>query len=596
MPNAASRHACAMGALLLVAGGVLPYTAPLSAQTRVQSQTPAPRYKGIWEPVNYDKDVEFTDVFFVTADVGWAVGLARSEAGEGGFILHTKDAGETWELQFGDPQSATRGFWQVKFIDERHGWATWFGGTLLRTTDGENWEPMGAFVPGNPFAFVSPNVGFYVSGTQIHGTTDGGRTWTARFDCKTKVEVDGLARDVTCPLEAIHFATPQVGYAASRELENGASVVVKTEDAGQTWRIVSSLGDGSRNRAIQFLDADHGFIRGTYKLHTTADGGTTWRELAATIPVAYGRIQFADPEVGWSIYATTVSFTTDGGRRWTARETAFPTRVVAASAPRRDRAYVVGTHGMVYRLRAIPIADPMPPRSLTAPLIPGFASPLDEQVAALDSLVEAIEADVEKMPDQPVDSGAGGVDSTGADSALADPAVEGGVLPPASAFTKACCAKRLNKLYLIISSVAQSLPQFLGKHKNNNLLLAGLRMIIDLPEQFGAIKGGLRAFRQASDKESATQALAQVSAAAETLRQSTEVAFQKELPPASDSVPNEPAAASPPAVSVTPDSAAVAKQTSGAHAAAAQKKVDDVAKKRVEDAAKNLLKKKIRIP
>ncbi len=54
-----------------------------------------PKYKGIWEPVNYPEDAELQDVYFVTADVGWVSGYARSEAGEGGFILHTRDAGQT---------------------------------------------------------------------------------------------------------------------------------------------------------------------------------------------------------------------------------------------------------------------------------------------------------------------------------------------------------------------------------------------------------------------------------------------------------------------------------------------------------------------
>jgi photosystem II stability/assembly factor-like uncharacterized protein len=481
--------------------------------------------------VNYSEDVEFTDVFFVTGDVGWAVGLSRSDAGEGGFILHTADGGQTWELQFGDPHSATRGFWQLDFIDERHGWATWFGGTLLRTTDGETWEPMGAFAPGNPFAFVSPTVGFYVSGSTIHRTGDGGRTWKPQFECRTRVEVDGLARAVACPLEAIRFASPTVGYAASRELENGASVVVKTEDGGVTWRIASALADGSRARAVHFRDEVNGLIRGYQKLHATADGGITWREVAATIPAAIGPLGFADAEVGWSIQGTTVSSTTDGGRRWTARETAFPTPVVAFSAPRRDRAYVVGTHGMVYRYRTIPVAEAMPARSLPAPLMPGIASPLDEQMTALDTLVDAIEADIAAMPDAPTDSIASvPPDVGGADSALADPDVDGGVLPPASGFTTACCAEGLNHLYLLISAVAQSLPQFLSHNQNENLLLVGLRMLTDLPQQFGDLKAGLRAFRQAGDKESAMQALAQVVMAADALRQSMEAAFQKEPP------------------------------------------------------------------
>jgi hypothetical protein len=52
-----------------------------------------PRFKAIWEPVNYPEDAELTNVFFVDENVGWATGLKRTEAGEGGFI-HTTDGGE----------------------------------------------------------------------------------------------------------------------------------------------------------------------------------------------------------------------------------------------------------------------------------------------------------------------------------------------------------------------------------------------------------------------------------------------------------------------------------------------------------------------
>jgi hypothetical protein len=145
--------------------------------------------------------------------------------------------------------------------------------------------------------------------------------------------------------------------------------------------------------------------------------------------------------------------------------------------------------------------------------------------------VDAIEADIAAMPDAPTDSIASvPPDVGGADSALADPDVDGDVLPPASDFTTACCAEGLNQLYLVISAVAQSLPRFLSENSNNNLLLVGLRMLTDLPAQFGDLKAGLRAFRQAGDKESAIQALAQVVAAVDALRQGVEAAFQRDPP------------------------------------------------------------------
>jgi Photosynthesis system II assembly factor YCF48 len=65
--------------------------------TKAKAPTPAPesakpRFKAIWEPVNYKEDLNLTDVFFTSDEVGWVTG-------EHGTILHTKDGGNTWTPQ-----------------------------------------------------------------------------------------------------------------------------------------------------------------------------------------------------------------------------------------------------------------------------------------------------------------------------------------------------------------------------------------------------------------------------------------------------------------------------------------------------------------
>src|SRR2546425_2807872 len=61
--------------------------------------TEQPKFKGIFEPVNYNQDLKLFATFFVTADEGWV-------SGEKGTILHTSDGGRTWQAQLGgDPQS-----------------------------------------------------------------------------------------------------------------------------------------------------------------------------------------------------------------------------------------------------------------------------------------------------------------------------------------------------------------------------------------------------------------------------------------------------------------------------------------------------------
>ena len=60
-----------------------------------------------------------------------------------GFIVATRDGGRTWAVQFGAPASPTPGVARLFFIDATHGWATQSDGTMLRTTDGSSWAPVG---------------------------------------------------------------------------------------------------------------------------------------------------------------------------------------------------------------------------------------------------------------------------------------------------------------------------------------------------------------------------------------------------------------------------------------------------------------------
>jgi hypothetical protein len=94
-----------------------------------------------------------------------------------------------------------------------------------------------------------------------------------------------------------------------------------------------------------------------------------------------------------------------------------------------------------------------------------------------------------------------------------------------------CCGKSLSKLNAIIGAIAKSLPAFVAKYKNTNLLSAALRMLVELPAKFGDLRSAFRAFKQATDKESAQAALASLGSTIESLHQTTDVAFQQELPP-----------------------------------------------------------------
>jgi photosystem II stability/assembly factor-like uncharacterized protein len=337
----------------------------LAAQTRKTAEKSAPatqenaqaKFKAIWEPVNYPQDAELTDVFFVNENVGWVTGLKRTDAGEGGFIIHTTDGGEHWTLQMGDPRSSTRSITNLFFLDPTHGWAGQWDGKLLQTVDAENWQSTGEFDTLSPYAFVSPTTGFSIHATELRRTDNAGRSWKPVFTCQASVEVQGLKHDENCKFVSLSFATRQVGYVTSDQLSDQSSAVFKTADSGATWRLVSFLSSKAHERSIGFADAGAGFIKTSAGLMGTSDGGQTWKGVPVSIPGgSENPIRFVDHEVGWFVQGTTFAYTSNGGKRWNSVELRLPARVTAFSLPQRDRGYVVGDHGMVYRYRVVPIA------------------------------------------------------------------------------------------------------------------------------------------------------------------------------------------------------------------------------------------------
>jgi photosystem II stability/assembly factor-like uncharacterized protein len=480
-----------------------------------------PRFKGIWEPVNYSEDAELQDVCFVTADVGWVSGYDRSEAGEGGFILHTRDAGQTWTVQSGDPHSGTRGFKNLYFLDETHGWAASWTGRLLRTTDGETWETMGEFPTLAPYLFTSETTGFYVTGTKVYQTLDAGRTWKAVFTCQTRVEVDGLTREVGCNLEGIHFPSPSVGYAVSRDIAPNAFALAKTEDGGNTWN-VSVVRGYSGVAGVLFTDESTGLAY-RHGINRTADGGQTWTGVLGGL--VWGEMKFADPEVGWICQgnptSSTLTYTTDGGKRWLSRVFRLPAGVNAFSLPRRDRGYVVGDHGMIYRYSVVPM-EYTAAGGIDAPTMPAITSALDDQVTELEQQVQDLGTTMESAP------------STDGTSEAASPGGEGTVETPSgdagsadgAGWVETHYASKLQKLQATLSAIGSTIPQFGGKFRNLNLIFAGLQLLSDLTSRSENLQSAFRALRMAKDPESAKAAMVEVTGSVQSLAQTTKSLFQ----------------------------------------------------------------------
>src|SRR5690349_873894 len=222
--------------------------------------------KGIWEPVSYNQDIALESVYFVTPRVGWA-------SGKNGTIIKTVDAGAHWTAQLGgDPQNDAKSVTDLRFVDQRHGFAVQQVGygdaTLLRTVDGQTWRASGT-IPQlrGDYVFTSPTVGFVTTHNEIRRTRDAGRSWQKVLDCAANVNVDGLARNMDCTIESLSFPTPQVGYGfglSSNARANGTTkgvFLVKTTDGGNTWTIWRVLDDENAHQGfIAFTDPNNGIL------------------------------------------------------------------------------------------------------------------------------------------------------------------------------------------------------------------------------------------------------------------------------------------------------------------------------------------------
>src|SRR5258706_14968519 len=93
------------------------------------AQVPAPKFKAIWEPVPFSKDIDLNAIACVGPEKCWVAGAKST-------ILLTTDGGKNWQTQLGgDPESTDDALTKLFFLDASNGWAMTVRGTVLGTKD-----------------------------------------------------------------------------------------------------------------------------------------------------------------------------------------------------------------------------------------------------------------------------------------------------------------------------------------------------------------------------------------------------------------------------------------------------------------------------
>lgn len=537
------------------------------SHTRSQAATQQASFKAIFEAVSYGQDINLTDVFFVGPDVGWV-------SGEHATILQTTDAGKSWTAQVGgDPAGDDKPIGQLRFLDQNHGWAIQDKVGLLRTLDGHNWEKVnGEFPPGVPvvdYAFTSVRHGLLLGGNgdAFYVTDNGGRSWRSVMPCRFTANVQGLAQAQDCHFSKLQMLSATSAVALAWSSGPDMLVLFRTDDAGGHW--TSSVPDVRRSRYADmfFTDVNHGviFFDDDQETFVTADAGRSWRALLSGKISVVGPLRFADPEVGWVLGPSPdnsdtfrVSFTTDGGQHWKASSNiGFPPGPRYAQLkfafPRRDSAYVIGPHGMIYRYRIVP-ASYAAAHALEAPMMPGFGA--TELAAKADVIRRDIEALRSKLPQLAPGAvaAADGNSAPGAagasDSASAAPsnptataggpvadasssqdasAASGGFVqdttPPSAAIAD-CCAAALQQLQTDTAGFVTQIPAVTTQYRPLNLVVAGVQLASSLINQGHSLWTQFRSFKHAPTIQAASQALQQLSTILDTVQHSSSSGFE----------------------------------------------------------------------
>jgi photosystem II stability/assembly factor-like uncharacterized protein len=142
-------------------------------------------------------------------------------------------------------------------------------------------------------------------------TEDGGATWEA------------IALPEDEEFQGIYFCDSQRGWA----LDSQDRVLAST-DSGRTWSPVTtrdSLGSTAEGSVtqVQFVDASHGWLVGSFLSFRTENGGATWEasQIAGSPgpeDELFAEARFIDSETGWLFtQGKTVYRTVDGARTWT---------------------------------------------------------------------------------------------------------------------------------------------------------------------------------------------------------------------------------------------------------------------------------------
>jgi photosystem II stability/assembly factor-like uncharacterized protein len=277
-----------------------------------------------------------------------------------GFYV-TGDGGATWRPADGPGKGY--GYGHVDVVDDKHAWAMGDAGILWRTTDGRRWERLdlppaaprastarGLDEPGVTFydvSFVDPRHGWAVGETcslrcrtVVRRTSDGGRSWQPAATLPGDWEAEGDGQNPG-QVDRVSFADEKHGWLYGPN-------VWQTDDGGATWRHLPRIREVTdvepRGRVVWMRAYDPPAVwRGTI-------GGDDLAVVPGSDQASLrgGTFVALDEEVAYHLESLAVtdltdvfSSTHDGGVTWTRDASRCKRGYATLAAHARDRLWLV---------------------------------------------------------------------------------------------------------------------------------------------------------------------------------------------------------------------------------------------------------------
>ena len=238
----------------------------------------------------------------------------------------------------------------VYFLDNKRGWVGGDGGFLSHTEDGgQSWTPqtVGTKAGINDIYFRDKEAGFLLAGNSIFITHDG-TTWT-----QSRIFLPEEFEGADVELYSVRFSSKKKGWVVgsiSKRERVVDSILVYTDDGGQSWRRQRTP---SRLELIHidFVSDKRGWIVGDGgTILFTRDEGASWTKQNVGTTVTLYHVDFRDDKNGWAVGERgTILRTSDGGESWVTIPTDLNVTLLSIQFVSDDEGWAIGRTGTILR-------------------------------------------------------------------------------------------------------------------------------------------------------------------------------------------------------------------------------------------------------